>query len=86
MALKIRLLNLMLGKAVKVKYKKMKDTYGKRLYKCKCGAINEDFVWQNDINKHKFKCVKCNKTLGFEDLLKVEKVQLPSIRTDTKNR
>lgn len=60
----------------------MKDTYGKREYKCKCGIV-EDYVWQSQLKKHK---VKCCKTLGFEDLLKTEKVQLHSIRTDTKNR
>lgn len=60
----------------------MKDTYGKRYYKCKCGTV-EDYVWQSELKKHK---VKCCKTLGFDDLLKTEKVELPSIRTDTKNR
>jgi len=76
----------MLGKAVKVKYKKMRDTFSKRLYKCRCGTINENFVWQSDIKNNSFKCIKCNKPLCFKNLLKVEKVQLPSIRTDTKNR
>lgn len=60
----------------------MKDSYGKRLYKCKCGVV-EDYVWQSQLKKHK---VKCCKTLGYDDLLKAEKVQAPSIRTDTKNR
>lgn len=64
----------------------MKNTFGKRNYKCKCGALNEDFVWQTELNKHKFKCIQCKKTLEYKDLLKTEKVQLPSIRTDTKNR
>jgi hypothetical protein len=64
----------------------MRNTFGKRTYKCKCGSIQEDYVWQTELNKHKFKCSQCNKSIGFEQLNKVEKVQLPSIRTDTKNR
>jgi hypothetical protein len=60
----------------------MKDTYGKRLYKCKCGVI-EQYLWQSELKDHKFKCCK---TLGYNDLLKAEKVQLHSIRTETKNR
>jgi len=64
----------------------MKNTYGKRTYKCKCGSIEEQFIWQSELDKHKFKCSHCKKSVGIEQLNKVEKVQLPSIRTDTKNR
>jgi hypothetical protein len=64
----------------------MKDTYGKRLYKCKCSTITETYVWFNQLAKHKVKCDKCSKLLGFESL-KVEKInKSASIRTPTKNR
>jgi hypothetical protein len=64
----------------------MKDTIGKRSYKCKCGSLEEEYVWQSELNKYKFKCTKCKKTIGIESL-KVNKVpQTASIRTPTKNR
>jgi phage FluMu protein Com len=64
----------------------MKNTCAKRRYECKCGTINECYVWQSDLAKHNLKCKKCNKLLIYDDLLKEVKTQLPSIRTDTKNR
>jgi len=52
----------------------MKDTYGKKLYTCKCGNITEGYVWS-----------KCGKWVGYENLEK--KVDsIISIRTPTKNR
>jgi hypothetical protein len=64
----------------------MKDTYCKRLYKCKCATITEAYVWLSQLPKHNVKCDKCKKLLGFESL-KVEKVnKSASIRTPTKNR
>ena len=53
----------------------MKDTYCKRLYKCKCATITETYVWLSQLPKHKVKCDKCKKLLGFESL-KVEWVEL----------
>jgi hypothetical protein len=64
----------------------MKDTFAKREYKCKCGRITEDYVWQSLLEFHKVACFKCGKLLGIESLKVKEKTQLPSIRTDTKNR
>jgi len=49
----------------------MKDTYCKRLYKCKCATLTEAYVWLSQLPKHKVKCDKCKKLLGFESL-KVE--------------
>jgi hypothetical protein len=64
----------------------MKDTFAKREYKCKCGRITEDYVWQSLLEFHKVACFKCGKELSIESLKVKEKTQLPSIRTDTKNR
>ena len=67
-------------------FKSMKDTFAKREYKCKCGRVNEDYVWQSLLEHHKVTCVKCGKELGINNLAVKEKPQLHSIRTDTKNR
>lgn len=64
----------------------MKDTYGKRIYKCKCGSNEEQFVWESDIKKHKFKCSKCQKEITFVQLIINKTVQLTAIRTPTRNR
>jgi hypothetical protein len=64
----------------------MKDTYCKRLYKCKCATITVAYVWLSQLPKHKVKCDKCSKLLGFESI-KVDKINTSaSIRTPTKNR
>jgi hypothetical protein len=62
----------------------MKDTYAKREYQCKCGTLNERYIWQSQLKTYTLKCNKCNKELDINNL-KV-KVQLHSIRTETKNR
>jgi transcription initiation factor IIE alpha subunit len=63
----------------------MKNTYGKKLYTCKCGSITEGYVWFNEIKETKFKCTKCGKSVGYDNLEK--KVDsIISIRTPTKNR
>ena len=64
----------------------MKDTYGKRTYTCKCGRLNEDYVWQSELAKHKVNCFKCGKTLGIDNIKAASAVQVASIRTPTKNR
>ena len=64
----------------------MKDTYGKRTYKCKCGKSTEKFVWNSEIREKEFECAGCGKSLGFNNI-KVDKVvSIVSIRTPTKNR
>ena len=64
----------------------MKDTYAKREYKCKCGRITTDYVWQSLLEFHKVQCFKCDKLLGLESLNIKEVPQTASIRTPTKNR
>ena len=64
----------------------MKDTYGKRTYKCNCGTLAEEFVWDSEIKKYKFSCTKCAKELGFEQLNVTKAAQSAAIRTPTKNR
>lgn len=64
----------------------MINTICKREYKCKCGTLNEDYVWQSELNKHTFKCSKCHNKLGIKNL-NIKKVnESASIRTPTKNR
>ena len=64
----------------------MKDTIAKRLYKCKCGVIAEEYVWSSEIRGKEFECGKCGKLLGFNNI-KIDKVvSIVSIRTPTKNR
>ena len=64
----------------------MKDTVAKRLYKCKCGFIAEEYVWSSEIREKEFECEKCGKALGFNNI-KIDKVvSIVSIRTPTKNR
>jgi len=62
----------------------MKDTFAKREYKCKCGVITEDYVWQSLLEVTKVKCFKCGNQLTIKNI--PSKVQVHSIRTDTKNR
>ena len=64
----------------------MKDTYCKKIYKCKCGTLNEEFVWNSQIREIQVECKKCGNWLGFDNI-KVDKVvHITSIRTPTKNR
>lgn len=62
----------------------MKDTFAKREYKCKCGRITTDFTWQSLLEKNVVNCFKCGNQLTIKNI--PSKVQVHSIRTDTKNR
>ena len=73
-------------KLTEVKVDNMKDTYGKRIYTCKCGRLTEDYVWQSELSKHKVSCFKCGKELSIDNLKVAAAVQTASIRTPTKNR
>lgn len=64
----------------------MRDTIGKRQYKCKCGCIMEDYVWNSELSKHSLACFKCGTKLGVDNLKKKEAAQSAAIRTPTKNR
>ena len=64
----------------------MGNVFKQHTYKCKCGALTKEYVWENELNKAKVKCTDCNKTLGSKDLLKENKTEAVSIRTPTKNR
>jgi hypothetical protein len=63
----------------------MKDTYGKKLYTCKCGTITEGYVWFSQVKDTQFECTKCGKWVGHEHLEK-KTATIISIRTPTKNR
>jgi hypothetical protein len=64
----------------------MKNTLSKRLYTCKCKSIVEEYACENELNTIQFMCNKCGNWVGFEQLKKKVIVQMPSIRTPTKNR
>ena len=64
----------------------MKDTYGKKTYKCKCGELADQFVWDSEVTKYIFKCNKCDRELSFKQLKIKEVPQTAAIRTPTKNR
>ena len=64
----------------------MKNTFKQHSYQCKCGALTKEFVWDSELSKTKVNCTECSKTLGIKDLIKVNKADIISIRTPTKNR
>jgi hypothetical protein len=64
----------------------MKDTVQKRIYKCKCGTLIEDYVWSSSINEHTINCSKCNKSITYDNLVVNKVAQSAAIRTPTKNR
>jgi len=63
----------------------MKDTYGKKLYTCKCGNVTEGYVWLSQIKDTQFECTNCGKWVGHDNLEK-KVATIISIRTPTKNR
>ena len=64
----------------------MKDTYGKKLYTCKCGTTTEGYVWLSQIKDTQFECTNCGKWLGYDNLKESKVSSIISIRTPTKNR
>jgi predicted SprT family Zn-dependent metalloprotease len=64
----------------------MKDTFGKKEYQCKCGVVQEEYVWSSQIREVQFECGKCGAWMGHESLKVKSKVGIISIRTPTKNR
>ena len=64
----------------------MKDTYSKKEYNCKCGTLNERYIWQSEVTTYNFKCNKCDRVLDVKQLKTKEVLQSAAIRTPTKNR
>jgi len=64
----------------------MKDTFSKKEYTCKCGTLNERYIWHSEVKTYTLKCNKCSKELDLNNLKSKEVLQTPSIRTPTKNR
>ena len=64
----------------------MKDTYGNKLYTCKCGTITEGYVWFSQVKDTQFECTNCGKWLGHDNLKDSKVTSIISIRTPTKNR
>ena len=64
----------------------MANRLKERKFKCECGEVTKEYVWDNDLEKHKFPCKKCSQKVNFSNLVKEEKVEVQGIRTPTKNR
>jgi hypothetical protein len=64
----------------------MKDNYSKRIYKCKCNNIQEEYVWKSKLAESEFNCNLCSSILNYSNLEKKEVNQSAAIRTPTKNR
>lgn len=64
----------------------MKNTFSKKTYKCNCGSVAHEFVWDKDLKKYKFSCTSCSNEMGYEQLVLENKVEAAAIRTPTKNR
>ena len=64
----------------------MGNVLKQRTYKCKCGALTKEYVWDNELEKTKVKCTDCSNLLNHTNLLNTIKNQAVSIRTPTKNR
>ena len=64
----------------------MKNTLKQRIYKCKCGALTKEYLWDNDLDKTKVKCSDCSTLLTKKNLVTTNKTDVVSIRTPTKNR
>ncbi len=64
----------------------MGNVFKQHTYKCKCGSLTKEYVWENELEKTKVKCGDCNKTLTIDNLVKTNKDSLIGIRTPTKNR
>ncbi len=64
----------------------MKDTFSKKVYKCFCGAIAEEFVWDSQLKEHEFECPSCSHGIAYPQLDVKKKVESAAIRTPTKNR
>jgi predicted SprT family Zn-dependent metalloprotease len=64
----------------------MKDTFSKKEYTCKCGTLNERYIWHSEVKTYTLKCNKCSKELDLNNLKSKEVPQTASIRTPTKNR
>jgi hypothetical protein len=64
----------------------MKDTFSKKEYTCKCGTLNERYIWHSEVKTYTLKCNKCSKELDLNNLKSKEVPHTPSIRPPTKNR
>ena len=64
----------------------MANRLKERKFKCECGEVAKEYVWDNDLEKHKFPCKKCSQKVNFSNLVKEEKVEVQGIRTPTINR
>ena len=64
----------------------MGNVFKQRTYKCKCGALTKEYVWDNELDKIKIKCSECSNKLNRTNLVEAVAKQLIGIRTPTKNR
>jgi hypothetical protein len=64
----------------------MRNVLKQRTYQCKCGVLTKEYVWDNELEKTKVKCIDCSNLLNHTNLVNAIKNQAASIRTPTKNR
>jgi hypothetical protein len=66
-----------------------RDIFYPQLYKCpnpKCGKAEKYYVWQSELRKTKHKCILCETKITVKDIHFEEEVNVPAIKTQTKNR
>ena len=64
----------------------MGNVFKERSYKCECGMVTKEYVWDRDLDKTTVNCSKCSNKLTNKDLIKPNTIQVAGIRTPTKNR
>lgn len=60
--------------------------YRQQLYICKCGQEFKYYVWDNEIETTEFSCPKCAEKLSAQNRVENKKIEVPGIKTPTKNR
>lgn len=64
----------------------MKNKFKQRTYKCECGVLTNEYVWDNELETTKVQCSECPNILTYSHLVKEVVKAATSIRTPTKNR
>lgn len=61
--------------------------YLPHIYLCpKCGVESKHHVWDNEIETTEFSCPKCAEKLSAQNRVENKKIEVPGIKTPTKNR
>lgn len=61
--------------------------YYTETYKCPhCNLVQSHFVWDNELKTTIHECDQCHQGLIYNDIFHPKKIQVPGLRTPTKNR